>query len=190
MRLTTTGLGVGLAVLTSMLGCGDDDNGGSGAQTDAAQGGRDAAQGGSDAAAADGGADRDAAPGSYPLQLIRPACAPNDAPSIRILLGSGIIDATCAVNDIAGSVTLELWTTEIVAPVTFTFAPTEAIGRGQICPGGNAPCLVYETGEIHFDTYKEGAGASGTWQLVADDEPMSGTFDTTWCDPDPPEPCG
>ena len=175
-----------------MAGCGGDDDDGGASQADSAAGGNADGSPGSDGAASpDGGEGRaDAAGGMYPLQLIRPACAPNDAPAVRILLGSRIDEDVCAVSAVNPNVNLELWTTEIQAPVTFSFAPTEAIGRGIVCPGGNLPCQNYDTGEIHFDTYKEAGGATGQWRLLAGEREVSGTFDSTWCDPDPPEPCG
>ena len=176
----------GLAILLAAAACGDDDDGTGGSPSDGSPG-ADAADG------SDAGTTGDGAPGAdggqYTLQLVGPSCGPVDQPSIAISLGDPT-GASCAVDDSAPSVRLSVWTQEITAPVTFSFAPTEALGDGQLCPGGDLPCRSYPTGDIRFDTYDEGSGATGSWRLQDDESTVTGTFGATWCDPDPPRPCG
>jgi hypothetical protein len=191
---------LGLAFLLLVTACGGDDDS-DGAQTDAAAGdGADAAPGGGDAAtqdaaANDGGTEADASTTVYPVQLIRPSCSPPppplSRPSIRVLLGDEPTGGeTCAVDDTRASVTVEVFTRDIVAPMTFNFG-TSVGGRGSYCAGGDAPCREYDIGSITFDTYEAGVGASGSWRLVAEGvEDLTGRFDGEWCEPDPPELCG
>ena len=188
MRLIYPGLGIGLALLICAPACGGDDDDDTGTQVDGAPGSADGAPSGDASAGPDAGqGNGDASSGLYPLQLIRPACAPNDAPALRILLGSPIVDDFCAVNNVSSSANLEVWVTEIVAPMTITFAPTEAMGQGELCDADGS-CRPFDTGEVHFDTYEESSGATGTWRLISGAEQFTGTFDATWCEPDPPEP--
>jgi hypothetical protein len=181
----------GLALVLSMVACGGDDDD-SGATADAGQETGDASTGGD----SDGGADRDAATGAYAVHLIQPACGPADEPAVRILLGSPAEGDACAVNDLTGNVTLDIWTRDIDAAVTIRFGPEEAMGSGTVCPGDDldpgarAPCRTYNTGAIRFDTYEDGRAASGSWQLSSFTAEVSGDFDATWCQPDPPGPCG
>lgn len=172
-----------LVLLFALIACGGDDDT-SGTQADAST--NDAAAGG-DAALQDGGDRGDAAAS---VQLIVPFCAPNDAPSLRIALGEPAGGDDCALDDFAPSVTVEIWTQIISAPIIVSFSPTEGFGSGTICPGGDPPCRTYDTGDITFEKYEEGKSASGSWRLFAGSEVLSGTFDSTWCEPDPPDVCG
>jgi hypothetical protein len=187
----------GLVFALSVAGCGDDDDS---PATDAAPdddpdataGDDDAAPGGADAGDDDDAAPTpDAGPSPYPTHFIRRACAPNDGPAVRMLLGHGVDGALCTLDPVSSSVNIELWTQDIEAPGTYLFSARDPLGAGQVCIGGDGPCVIYQEGEIVFDTFELDVGASGTWRLFGDRGfEESGTFDATWCDPDPPEPCG
>jgi len=174
----------GLALILAMSGCGGDDDDSGGSLTDATPSGSDAAP------QADASVLVDAADSNYGVQIIRPSCAPNDEASVRILLGSLADGDPCAVDESLPSVDLQIWAREIEAPANFSFAPGEALGAGAFCPGGGQPCRAADTGEVQFDSFEDGAGAVGTWTLFEEDAGTSGEFTATWCEPDPPEPCG
>jgi hypothetical protein len=166
-------------LLAGACDSGDDAGGGGDADADA--------EGGS----ADGSTDdTDAAPSPYGAHLIRPSCAPNDGAAVRILLGEAIGGDGCNVDDGGAIVDLEVWTRDIEAPETVEFGDGDFTGAGTACPGGEEPCFTYQEGAIHFDRYDDGTGAAGSFTLGSGNEQVSGTFDATWCEPDPPEPCG
>lgn len=172
---------LGLALVSWVGGCGgdDDDSGDGGSIADASTGG----DGGGDAAT-------DALAGPYARQVVRPSCAPNDALSTKVLLGLPDQEDECAVDDLAPNLTLEVWTRDIEAPITFTFAPGEALGTATLCPGGEAPCTTFESGSITFRSFAQGESAAGTWILYGEGDPLSGSFGASWCEPDVPDPCG
>ncbi len=179
----------GLALILATFGCGgDDDDGPGGTVIDATPSGSDASPLADAALPPDGGTD--AAVGAFAVQIVRPSCAPNDAPAIRVLLGSAADGDGCAVDEDAESVRFEVWTRDIEAPAIFAFAPGEALGTAQMCPGGGDPCRTYETGQIQFDAFEDGGAASGTWVLYEGETMIDGDFTATWCEPVTPEPCG
>jgi hypothetical protein len=178
----------GLVLLLAVAACGDDDDDdGTGGSPSDGSPGADAAAGSDAGSAGDGAPGADG--GRYSVQLVSPSCGPADQAAVAILLGEPT-GGSCAVDDSAPSVRLEVWTREITAPAMFSFAPGEALGGGQLCPGGERPCLSYATGDISFDTYDETSGATGSWRLIDEAGTVTGSFDATWCDPDPPRPCG
>jgi hypothetical protein len=173
-----------------MFGCGGDDDG-AGETVDGSPTGGDGSPGGDGGGDPDGGAGDDAAAGEFAVQIIRPSCAPNDGPAVRILLGAEDGEA-CAVSDDTPYVDLQAWASpaEIVAPATFSFAPGESNGAGALCPGGDIACRTFDTGSITFQTFRDGVDASGTFVMYGEGADVQGDFETTWCVPDPPEPCG
>ncbi|HKE19928.1 MAG TPA: hypothetical protein VKB80_33875 [Kofleriaceae bacterium] len=182
----------GLVLLLAVTACGDDDDGSGGSPSDGSPGADvGGGGGGGDAGTgADGAAGGDASVGEYSVQFVMPWCGPADQGAVAVVLGEAGGDR-CAVDDAEASVRLEVWTRDITAPVTFSFAPTEAMGSGIVCPGGEQPCHTFPTGDIRFDTYDEDSGATGSWRLQGGgQDTVTGTFDATWCDPDPPRPCG
>jgi hypothetical protein len=187
MRCRTTGL----ALLCTLIGaCGGDDDGGDGdggSGMDAS--GADASAGGGDSGA-DSGTRGDGGAGPYARHIISPACAPNDGPALRIALGDPHAEDSCAIDQLAPHVLLNVWTQDIDAPVTISFAETEASGSGSFCPGGTAPCRSFSSGDITFDSYAAGEGARGSWRLLGEEEMLTGDFDATWCETTPPPPCG
>jgi hypothetical protein len=187
MRYRTPGLVLLCAVVAA---CGGDDDGGEdGTGADASS--ADASAGGGDSGAgSDAGSRGDAGAGPYARHIIAPWCAPNDGPAVRISLGDADAQDSCAIDELAPHVLLDVWTQEIEAPVTYSFAPTEASGSGAFCPGGTAPCRSFSTGDIHFDAYAAGESGVGTWRLLGDEEMMTGDFNATWCEPANPPPCG
>lgn len=172
-----------LASLVLGPACGGDDDGGGGG------GGGDDAD-----AAPEGGADGapddpDAAPSLFEVNLIRPACAPNDGAAVRVLLGEPVEGTGCNVDATVSMVDLAVWTNEIDAPQTFDLEDG-FVGAAEVCPGGEEPCRSYHVGTIHFDTFEEGVGATGAFDVGEGADSLSGNFSADWCDPAPPEPCG
>lgn len=168
-----------LCAVTGACG-GDDDGDGSGAD---ASTGVDAGAGGDAAPTGDAGA------GEFSLHIITPWCGPADEPSVRISLGDPDPDDSCAVDESAPHVLLDVWTQEIEAPMTYSFSATESSGAGAMCSGGTRPCRSFASGDIHFDSYAAGESADGTWRLLGE-EMVIGDFQATWCEPATPSPCG
>lgn len=181
MRIRTLGLAF-LCAVTSACGGDDDGDGGSGADASA---GADAGAGGDDAAS--GG---DASSGQFPLHIISAWCGPADGPAVRIALGEADAEEACAVDQDAPQVLLDVWTRDIEAPMTISFAPTERNGNGALCPEGTASCRSFSSGDVTFDSYVDGESARGSWRLLEDEEMVSGDFQATWCEPAVPPPCG
>ena len=179
MRASILRLLVASLMVSTACG-GDDDGGGGGGGGDA-----DADPGGSADADTD---DTDAAPSGFAADIVRPACAPNDGAAIRVLLGEPLGGTTCGVDDTVSMVDLEVWTNDITAPQTFDLE--DLVGAATVCPGGEEPCRMYSTGTITFETFEAGTGATGSFDVGAGADSLSGNFSAEWCEPDPPEPCG
>jgi hypothetical protein len=184
----TTRLALALALLSITIapaGCGDDD-GGSGEQPDAAVGVPDA---GGEADAAD---QVDAAVQTFATHVFQRSCAPTDGPAITVSLSSEVDPETCTPNYFDPTVVFAVYTDSFVidAPASFSFGVAPG-GDGRVCPGAKENCDEATAGDIHFDTFEDGETATGTWMLVTDDGPVSGTFDATWCEPEGGGPfCG
>lgn len=161
-------------------------------------GGVDAPVSGADAGpidAIESGADaryNDAPPSPYPSQVMAFACAPNDGPGLRLLLTDSVDSTTCRQDGFGGSIEIYLWVSpqSITAPQTITFSPGEPNGSGTHCLGGAAPCLLFNEGHVSFESYEDGVGGTGTYQLIQGDQIEEGSFDATWCDPATPKLCG
>lgn len=189
MRKMLAVLGLVIPLSMSIGGCGGDDDG-AGETVDGSPTGGDGSPGG-DAGDVDAGGGDDAAAGEFAVQIIRPSCAPNDGPAVRILLGAES-DDECAVSEEANRLDLQIWASpaEIEAPAIFSFAPGESNGAAQLCSGGNESCRSFETGSITLTVFRDGVDAAGTFALSGEGTDISGGFEATWCTPDPPEPCG
>jgi hypothetical protein len=172
------------ALIASSLvcACGDGD---SGPGTDAA------ASADADLLAPDASVEPDGQPVTLTNHIIADDCAPNDGPALRLLLTGDSIGAQCHADGLGESVELRIYTRNITAPETIVFDTSNFVGNGSHCLGGAAPCLLSETGEIHFETFETDASATGTFLLrFQDDTTLQGRFDATWCTPDQPLFCG
>jgi hypothetical protein len=173
-------------ILLAAACSGDDDGGGGGGDGDG------------DAHAVDSGATADGASAdapvsSFAVNLVERTCGPTDGPAITVALGAASDPETCSLDFDAATLMISIYldTWDIEAPVTYTFDPDELTGSAQSCPGGEAACRAASGGELHFDTFSDGEGASGTYQLTLDSGPVSGGFDATWCTPEGGGPyCG
>lgn len=176
---------LGTALLCAVIGaCGGDDDGDDGSGADASSG-ADAGAGGGDSGAGD-----DASAGEFPLHIISAWCGPADGPAVRIALGEADAEEPCAVSQDAPQVLLDVWTRDIEAPMTISFAPTEQNGNGALCPEGTASCRTFPAGDVTFESYADGESARGSWRLLDDEEMVTGDFQATWCEPAIPPPCG
>lgn len=171
-----------MPVLLLAAACGGDDdangNGGDGSQADAAT---------SD------GPSADAPASSFAVNLVERTCGPTDGPAVTLALGAGHDPETCTLDVDAGNLTISIyldgWPVE--APVTYSFDPEDLTGAALMCPGGDAACRSASAGQVHFDTFSEGVGASGTYQLTMEGGPVTGGFDASWCQPEGGGPyCG
>ena len=159
-------------LLLALSACGGDDDGGGGG-------------GGSpDASGSPGDAEPADATGSeFAVDIVRRSCAPNDGPAVTLSLGAAYDPETCTIDfdsaNVIISVYLDEW--EVSAPDTFRFDAEDFRGDGQFCPGGDGACLEASAGEIQLETWSEGEGASGSWQITLGDDNRSGSFAADWC---------
>lgn len=180
---------LGFCLIASAAACGNSTT---------PPGGVDAAGSGADAATADASptaADarqHDAPPSPYASQVLAFTCAPNDGPALRLLLADSVDATTCRQDGFGPSLEIYLWVSpdSITAPQTITFSSGDANGSATHCLGGTAPCLLFDQGEVTFDSYEDGVSGSGTYKLIQGDTVEEGSFDATWCDPATPKLCG
>lgn len=179
-----------LAFSIASAACGDDDD-----QPDAAVGEADAAlpdaggeidAGEADAALPDAG-------GTYATQVFQHSCGPTDGPAITLVLSSEVDAKTCTPNFFDPTVVFTVYLDDFVieAPADFVFSNDILGGDGRVCPGGKVDCDAASAGEIHFETFDNGAGATGTWELTTERGVESGSFAATSCVPEGGDPiCG
>ena len=120
---------------------------------------------------------------TYANSAIVPSCGPADGPAFRLTLSDAPIAAdSCSVLiGAARQLEILIYTNEIEAPQTVRFDSFET-GFANDCPGGSAPCVLIEAGEIRFETFSN-QGASGSWRLEIGDEVETGSFNASFCDP-------
>jgi hypothetical protein len=174
-----------MPLFLALSGCGGDDDGGGADDGDGAS--PDASGSASDAAAVD------AAGSEFAVDIVQRTCAPNDGPAVTLSLGGAYDPETCTIDFDARSVVISVFLDEweVTAPDTFRFDAEDLRGVGQFCPGGDGACRDASAGELHVETWSEGEGASGTWQITMGDDSMSGAFAADWCDPEGGGPyCG
>ena len=155
------------------LGCGGDDGSSDDGDSDG--------QAADAAAGADGGGDDAAGGQTFGENLISPDCGPVDQPARRISLADSFVEETCAPAADGPVLDIVVWVGDVEAPLTVTFSPEEPGGYAQHCPGGEAPCNLFDRGEVTFETYRAERGASGTYDI--NDGELTGSFDARWCDP-------
>jgi hypothetical protein len=160
-------------LVLALSACGGDDDGGGdgdGASADAAAGSADAAL-------------NDAAPSEFAAHIVERTCAPNDGPAVTFSLGGAYDPDTCALDIDSRNIVISIYLDEfdVSAPHTYRFDAEDLRGAGTICPGGEGVCLQASAGEVRVETWDEGEGATGTWQLTIGDASESGSFDADWC---------
>lgn len=175
-----TRLGLMLLV-SSMIACGSSDSG---------PGADGAPSADANPNAPDARIGPDGRPVALDNHIIADDCAPNDGPALRLLMTGDSIGDECHADGLGESVEIRIYTRSIDAPETIVFDENNFAGNGTHCPGGAAPCLLSESGELHFETYDAGVGATGTFLLQFQDSTLQGRFDATFCDPATPLFCG
>jgi hypothetical protein len=137
------------------------------------------------AASAGDGAAADAAASGFGVDIVERTCGPADGPAITLKLGAAYDPETCTIDFDDDNLTINVYLDEVAieAPVTFTFDAEALTGSAQSCPGGEGACRSATSGEVHFDSFTEDEGASGTFELTMDGGgPVSGSFDASWCE--------
>ena len=141
---------------------------------------------------ADGGTD--AASGLPATAYVGRDCAPDDGAAVSVLVYTSPVP-DCSADPEQRSLRITVYdgadsVLPISAPHTITSTATRATGSVIDCPGGRAPCRTSSAFTITFDTYAEGAGATGTYTATfAEGPPATGRFEATWCEVAPPM-CG
>ena len=112
--------------------------------------------------------------------LIQRSCAPWDGAAIEMTLTKE--RATCQRRP-APYIEMGVWKGLPIQPgQVVKFAAISDVGFASRCEREN-DCVRAESGEITFDTYKDGVGASGSYVLhFKGGETVSGSFDAKWCE--------
>jgi hypothetical protein len=114
--------------------------------------------------------------------FLKPACAPDDGPALRVGLWPGTLAERGACEAPSGEASFSMlwWTTAVEG--TWLQSPDD--GSVDRCDGAGS-CLPWQ-GRLVFDHLQEGVGASGRVDLWACDEggcpETVGSFDLMWCD--------
>jgi hypothetical protein len=138
-----------------------------------------------DAAPHDSGPASDAG-GEYAGSYYRPSCGPADGPAFQLDLFESSV-AACTVDDTRRTLGFYVHdlagaTVPPTAGTVITSTPASASGTANRCPGGTPPCESSETWTLTFDTFVDGASASGSYVVTWSDGTMSsGQFDAGWC---------
>jgi hypothetical protein len=173
-------------LLIILAACGGDDDGGGGGD-----GGDDSS---ADAASSgEDGSSTDAPDSGFAAAVVERTCAPNDGPAITLKLAAAVDPETCTPDFDAATLIISVYLDafEVNAPVTYTFDPESLSGSAESCPGGEGVCRDATAGQLHFDTFVEDEGASGTFELTIEGGPITGGFDAIWCNPEGGGPyCG
>jgi len=117
----------------------------------------------------------------FAFGLIQRACAPWDGAAIGLTITTEV--AACG-KATAPYLMVNVYDLPLSSGKTVKLKYTGDTHSGQasICPRENA-CEPVESGEVVFDTYKEGTGATGHYELHSrKGETVSGTFDVKWCE--------
>ena len=142
----------------------------------------------------------DAAPAvEYPFDTIAPDCMPHPSRP-AVLLTFSVAERGCEANlpQDTGFVLIKLFDGgdaglfPILPGTTFVFEKDSdemANGTGSLCRH-RRDCDHARNGEVTFETFDPGGGATGTWRLnFAGGQSVVGEFDATWCQPDEEPAC-
>jgi hypothetical protein len=173
--------------LAVILLCGCGGGGDSMTTADAANDLADARADLADAAVADALL-ADAGPSSFPAHIAYRSCAPNDGPALTVVLGTASAQE-CAmdVDQPSLAITVYLPSYAIDPPVDYGFGGEVDTGFAEYCPGGDGPCASGGIGTLHVQTFEDGVGATGSFQVSLGSGPSAGSFDASAC---PPLLCG
>ena len=112
---------------------------------------------------------------------IQRSCAPWDGAAIAMTLSPKPVQ--CQKAPAGPFLSMGVWRgLPLHAGQTVKFSSISDIGFASLCKKEN-DCERAESGEITFDSYKEGAGATGHYELhFKGDEVVAGKFDVKWCE--------
>ena len=118
---------------------------------------------------------------SYAYGLMQASCAPWDGPAIAITLTTEPAECKRAVS--GPFLSMGVWRgLPIHAGQVVKFGAGSDAGFASRCVK-EGDCERAESGEITFDTYKEGTGATGHYTLhFKKGETIEGHFEAKWCD--------
>ena len=116
----------------------------------------------------------------FSYALIRGSCAPWDGPAIDVRLTIEPADCKRATEPF---VDIGVWRgLPIHAGEEIKFGPGSDAGFASRC-AKEGDCERAESGRIAFDTYDEGSGARGRYELqFKNGEVLKGSFDAKWCE--------
>ena len=112
--------------------------------------------------------------------LIQSSCAPWDGPAMEVTLTRE--PAQCKRTG-GPYLAIGVWRgLPIHAGQTVTLGPTSDAGFASRC-AKTGDCKRAESGTIVFETYQEGSGAKGRYELhFKGGETLTGTFNAKWCE--------
>lgn len=119
----------------------------------------------------------------YAVHLVMPTCGPDGRRGVRILLGDPAVDDSCAMEDAAPMVDLEVSAADIIAPASFD------LDGATVCPGAAEPCYTFGSSSVQFDTFDAGTAAAGSFTVGTGADRLQGRFSATWCTPFPAPDC-
>ena len=117
----------------------------------------------------------------YSYGLIQRTCAPWDGAAIALTLATKPVE--CKRVPTSDYLNIGVWRgLPIHDGQTVKFTSVSDDGFASRCSKANN-CERAESGEITFDTFKEGASATGHYELhFKGGETLSGKFDVKWCE--------
>ena len=117
----------------------------------------------------------------YSYGLIQRSCAPWDGPAIAITLATKPVE--CKRFPTSQYINMGVWRgLPIHSGQTVKFTEYSDIGFASRCANQDN-CERAESGEITFDTFKEGTGTTGHYELhFKNGDTVTGRFDIKWCE--------
>jgi hypothetical protein len=115
-----------------------------------------------------------------PVSQVQRACAPGNGPAYAL-----VIDGIACPAYGGYTAWIELYNEDkfpITAGTSFNFEQA-GMGIGTYC-GGMFPdsCAEATAGTVRFDSFEEGASATGHWSLDVEGGTVEGDFVAEWCD--------
>ena len=99
--------------------------------------------------------------------------------NLRLAVSTDFAAGSCYPDAGIDAVIITLEVDRAEAGQTITFSGGEG-GHGYFCPADqDQPCVLYEEGEVAFETFRDGIGAVGSFSLS--DGEVKGVFDARWC---------
>lgn len=117
---------------------------------------------------------------NYRYALIQNTCAPWDGAAIQLTLANEALQ--CQREAQGAYMMLGVWRGfPIHSGQVVNFGPKDNNGFASRCKKANE-CEAAQSGEIAFDSFDKGKGATGHYELrFHDGETITGRFDAKWC---------